>query len=85
MDQNSKLSGDVRRIHRGIATLCADLGRPGRNDIFSAIDYIFGLFDVAAFVTVRRKEQCIFPTGFCPFSVIIGGYAASAALVAYQI
>ena len=55
-EQNSKLSGDLRRVQREIAALRADLGQPGLKDIFSGIGYILGLFGVAAFVTSRRKE-----------------------------
>ncbi len=55
-EQNSKLSNDLRRIHREIAALRADLDRPGIKDVFAGIGYIFGLFGVAAFVASRRKE-----------------------------
>ena len=53
--QNSKLSGDLRRIQREIAALRADLDKPGLKDIFSGIGYILGLFGTAAFVAARRK------------------------------
>jgi nickel transport protein len=55
-EQNSKLSGDLRRIQREIAALRADLEKPGMKDVFAGIGYIFGLFGVAAFVAARRKE-----------------------------
>lgn len=55
-EQNSKLSGELRRIQREIAALRADLDKPGLKEIFSGIGYIFGLFGVAAFVVARRKE-----------------------------
>jgi hypothetical protein len=55
-ENNSKLSGDLRRIQREIAALRADLDKPGLKDIFSGIGYIFGLSGVAAFVAARRKE-----------------------------
>ena len=55
-EQNSKLSGELRRIQREIAALRADLDKPGLKDVFSGIGYIFGLFGVAAFVAARRKE-----------------------------
>ncbi len=55
-EQNSKLSRDLRRIQREIAALRADLDKPGMKDVFAGIGYIFGLFGVAAFVAVRRKE-----------------------------
>ena len=55
-EQNSKLSGDLRRIQREIAALRADLDKPGLKDVFSGIGYIFGLFGVAAYVAARRKE-----------------------------
>ena len=54
--QNSKLSGDLRRIQREIAALRADLDKPGVKDVFAGIGYIFGLFGVAAYVASRRKE-----------------------------
>lgn len=54
--QNSKLSGDLRRIQREIAALRADLAKPGLKDVFAGIGYIFGLFGVAAYVAARRKE-----------------------------
>jgi hypothetical protein len=55
-EQNSKLSGQLRRIQREIAALRADLDKPGAKDIFGGIGYIFGLFGVAAYVASRRKE-----------------------------
>jgi len=55
-EQNSKLSGDLRRIQRELAALRADIGKPGVKDVFAGIGYIFGLFGVAAFVAARRKE-----------------------------
>jgi nickel transport protein len=54
-ENNSKLSGDLRRIQREIAALRADLDKPGMRDVFAGIGYIFGLFGVAAFVASRRK------------------------------
>ncbi len=55
-EQNGKLSGDLRRIQREIAALREDLGKPGLEDVFAGIGYIFGLFGVAAYVASRRKE-----------------------------
>jgi len=55
-EQNSKLSGELRRIQREIAALREDLGKPGLKDVFAGIGYIFGLFGVAAYVSSRRKE-----------------------------
>jgi nickel transport protein len=55
-EQNTKLSGDLRRIQREIAALRADLDKPGMKDVFAGIGYIFGLFGMAAFVAARRKE-----------------------------
>ncbi len=55
-EQNRKLSNDLRRIHREIAALRADLDKPGIKDVFAGIGYIFGLFGVAAFIASRRKE-----------------------------
>ena len=54
-EQNSKMSGDLRRIQREIAALRADLAKPGLKDVFAGIGYIFGLFGVAAYVASRRK------------------------------
>jgi hypothetical protein len=54
-EQNSRLTGDLRRIHREIAALRADLEEPGIRDVFAGIGYIFGLFGAAAFVAARRK------------------------------
>jgi hypothetical protein len=56
-EQNSKLSGDLRRIQREIAALRADLDKPGLEDIFSGIGYILGLFGMAAFVASRRRKE----------------------------
>ncbi|RJP75868.1 MAG: hypothetical protein C4522_20025 [Desulfobacteraceae bacterium] len=55
-ENNSKLSGDLRRIQREIAALRADLDKPGMKDVFAGIGYIFGLFGAAAFVAARRRE-----------------------------
>jgi len=55
-EQNSKLSGEIRRIHREIAALRADLDKPDVNDIFGGIGYILGLCGVAALVATRRKK-----------------------------
>ena len=55
-EQNRNLSEDLRRIQREIASLRADLGKPGVKDVFAGIGYIFGLFGVAAFFAARRKE-----------------------------
>jgi hypothetical protein len=55
-EQNSKLSGELRRIQREIAALRADMDKPGLKDVFSGIGYILGFFGVAAFVAARRKE-----------------------------
>jgi hypothetical protein len=55
-EQNSKLSGELRRIQREIAALRADMDKPRLKDVFSGIGYIFGLFGVAAYVAARRKE-----------------------------
>ena len=56
-EQNSKLAGELRRIHREIAALRADFDKPDVKDVFGGIGYIFGLCGVAAFVAARRKEQ----------------------------
>ncbi len=56
-EQNGKLSGDLRRIHREIAALRADLDKPGLDDIFSGLGYILGLFGMAAFVASRRRKE----------------------------
>lgn len=55
-EQHGKLSGDLRRIHREIAALRADINQPGIKDVFAGIGYILGLFGTAAFVAARRKE-----------------------------
>ena len=55
-EQNSQMSRDLHRIHRELAALRADLGKPGLTDIFGGIGYIFGLFGVAAYVASRRRE-----------------------------
>lgn len=55
--QNSELSGDLRRIHREIAALRADLDKPGMKEVFAGIGYIAGLFGAAAFVASRRRYQ----------------------------
>ncbi|BCR06247.1 hypothetical protein DESUT3_33160 [Desulfuromonas versatilis] len=54
---NEKLSAELRRIHREIAALRADLDKPGMEDVFAGLGYIFGLFGVAAFVASRRKGE----------------------------
>jgi nickel transport protein len=56
-EQNRKLSEDLRRIHREIAALRADLDEPGMKEVFAGIGYIAGLFGVAAFVAARRRRQ----------------------------
>lgn len=55
--QESKLSGDLRRIQREIAALRADLNEPGMESIFSGIGYILGIFGTAAFVAARRRKE----------------------------
>jgi hypothetical protein len=55
-EQNSHLSGELRRIQREIAALRAELEKPGFKDIMAGVGYILGLFGVAAFVASRRKE-----------------------------
>ena len=55
--QNSELSSDLRRIHREIAALRADLDEPGMKEVFAGIGYIAGLFGVAAFAAARRRNQ----------------------------
>ena len=55
--QHSRLSADLRRIHREIAALRADQDKPGVQEIFSGIGYIFGLFGVAAYVASRRHSK----------------------------
>ena len=56
-EQNSKLSGEIRRIHREIAALRADLDKPDLKDIFGGIGYILGLCGAAALVAARRKAR----------------------------
>ncbi len=55
-EQNRKLSGDLRRIHRELAALRADLDKPGFKDIAAGVGYIFGICGVAAYFSSRRKE-----------------------------
>jgi len=55
--QNSELSSDLRRIHREIAALRADLDEPGMKEAFAGIGYIAGLFGVAALVAARRRNH----------------------------
>lgn len=55
-EENSQLSGELRRVQREIAALRADLDKPGLKDVFAGIGYILGLFGAAAFVASRRKE-----------------------------
>lgn len=55
-EQNSQLSRDLRRIHREIAALRADLDEPGMKEVFAGIGYIVGLFGVAAFAAARRSR-----------------------------
>lgn len=56
-EQNRTLSLELRRIMREIAALRADLDKPGLQDVFSGIGYIFGLFGTAAFVASRRRND----------------------------
>ncbi len=56
-EQNRKLSMDLRRIHREIAALRADFDKPGFEDIFAGIGYIFGLFGAAAFMASRNRDS----------------------------
>jgi nickel transport protein len=55
--QNNKLSVEIRRIHRELAALRADLNKPDVKDIFGGIGYILGLCGVAALVAARRKRE----------------------------
>jgi nickel transport protein len=54
--QNSEFSDDLRRIHREIAALRADLDEPGMKEVFAGIGYIAGLFGAAAFAAARRRR-----------------------------
>ncbi|MEN8245518.1 MAG: hypothetical protein ABFS43_11530 [Thermodesulfobacteriota bacterium] len=56
-EQNAKLSNELRRIHREIAALRADLDKPGVKDIFGGIGYILGLCGAAALVAARSRER----------------------------
>jgi len=56
-EQNSKLSNEIRRIHREIAALRADLDKPDVKDIFGGIGYILGLCGAAALAAARRKRM----------------------------
>lgn len=50
-----QLAEELRRLHREIAALRADLDQPGLQEVFSGLGYILGLFGAAAFVASRRK------------------------------
>ena len=56
-EQYRELSGELRRIHREIAALRADLDEPGVKDVFGGIGYILGLCGAAALVAARRRER----------------------------
>ena len=56
-EQYSDLSHELRRIHREIAALRADLDEPGIKDVFGGIGYILGLCGSAALVAARRRES----------------------------
>jgi nickel transport protein len=56
-EQNEKLSNEIRRIHREIAALRADLDKPDVKDVFGGIGYILGLCGVGALVAARRKNN----------------------------
>lgn len=50
-----QLAEELRRLHREIAALRAEIDEPGLQEVFSGIGYILGLFGVAAFIASRRK------------------------------
>ncbi|GAB4183680.1 MAG: hypothetical protein Kow00100_24460 [Geothermobacteraceae bacterium] len=54
---SSKVSNDMRRIQREIASLKAQIEKPGLNEAFAGVGYICGLFGVAFFVAGRRKKE----------------------------
>ncbi len=56
-EQNAALSRDLRRIHRELAALRADMSRPGLQEVFAGIGYIMGLFGAAAFAASRRRDK----------------------------
>lgn len=56
-EQNSALTRELRRIQREIAALRADLDKPGFQEVFGGIGYIFGLFGTAAYVASRRRDR----------------------------
>ena len=60
-EQNRTLSRELRRIQREIAALRADLDKPGLQDVFGGLGYIFGIFGTAAFVAGRRGGRRIDP------------------------
>ncbi len=53
--RDPQMAEELRRIHREIAALRADLDQPGLAEVFAGLGYILGLFGVAAFVAARRK------------------------------
>lgn len=55
MASDPQVAEELRRLHREIAALRADLDQPGLQEVFAGLGYILGLFGVAAFVASRRK------------------------------
>ncbi len=53
----AQMERDLRRLHREVAALRQELEKPGAEEIFSGIGYIFGLFGVAFFVAGRRERR----------------------------
>lgn len=53
----SRSSADLRRLHREIAALRADVEAPGLSEAMAGIGYICGLFGVACLVASRRKKE----------------------------
>lgn len=56
-EQYRELSVQIRRIHREIAALRADLDEPDLKDVFGGIGYILGLCGAAALVAAWRRER----------------------------
>ena len=55
--QNQSLKRDIRRIHRELAALRADLEKPGMKEVFSGMGYIVGFFGIASFFASRRGRS----------------------------
>ncbi len=55
--QKNLISRETGQLKREIALLRQDISRPGIQEIFSGIGYIFGLAGVGLYVHSRRRSQ----------------------------